>query len=147
LAQVITDNVGEMNKAMAATPQGKIQQLKNAWGDMQETIGQSLMSIGVKLAPTLQKIIPIVSKLADFVAPIIAKIGDTLIPIIDNLMNKFLIPNLPKIMQFMETLLSVGGQLFNDVISPILPILMEIFSAVTPLISALLPALGKAVLK
>lgn len=40
LAQVITDNVGNMNEVMAQTDDGKIQQAKNSFGDLQEKIGE-----------------------------------------------------------------------------------------------------------
>ncbi len=141
LAQVITDNVGEMNKAIAATPKGVMQQLKNTWGDMQETVGQSLMQIAVKLAPTIQKIIPVISKLADFVAPLIAQIGDKLVPIVDNLFNKYLVPNLPMIMKAISGILGIAGQLYTSVIVPILPVVMDIFAALMPLIGSLVPML------
>ncbi|MCI1958830.1 MAG: hypothetical protein LKJ25_04305 [Clostridia bacterium] len=39
LAQVITDNVGNMNQVMAQTPAGAIKQISNAWGDIRETVG------------------------------------------------------------------------------------------------------------
>lgn len=39
LAQVITDNVGNMNAVMASTPAGAIKQLSNAWGDIKEEVG------------------------------------------------------------------------------------------------------------
>lgn len=39
LAQVITDNVGEMNAALAANPEGKLKQITNDFGDMQEVLG------------------------------------------------------------------------------------------------------------
>lgn len=45
LAKIITQNVGEMNKALAETDQGAIQQLKNAFGDLQEEIGKTLLPI------------------------------------------------------------------------------------------------------
>jgi hypothetical protein len=44
LAQVITDNVGNMNEALGNTPQGKMLQMKNTWGDIQENIGNILTS-------------------------------------------------------------------------------------------------------
>lgn len=40
LAEVITDNVGEMNKALAATDAGKVKQLENDLGDQKEIWGQ-----------------------------------------------------------------------------------------------------------
>lgn len=39
LAQIITDNVGEMNAAMAQTDAGRAQQLANTLGDVKEKIG------------------------------------------------------------------------------------------------------------
>lgn len=42
LAQVITDNVSNMNEIMASTPQGQIQQMANTWGDIKETVGSKL---------------------------------------------------------------------------------------------------------
>lgn len=52
LAQVITDNVGNMNQALAQTDYGKITQAANAFGDMQEEIGMAL----APLEPLLQKL-------------------------------------------------------------------------------------------
>lgn len=45
LAQIITNNVGNMNEALANTPQGKIQQANNNLGDMQELVGMNLMGL------------------------------------------------------------------------------------------------------
>ena len=45
LAQIITDNVGNMNEVMAKTDAGKIQQAKNAFGDLQEEIGARVIPI------------------------------------------------------------------------------------------------------
>jgi hypothetical protein len=48
LAQVITNNVGNMNEALAQTDAGKIQQAKNIIGDFQEEIGAALLPILAK---------------------------------------------------------------------------------------------------
>ncbi len=45
LAQVITNNVGKMNSAIAATPAGKMQQVKNSLGDAMETVGRALNNV------------------------------------------------------------------------------------------------------
>jgi len=45
LAQVITDNVGNMNEELAKTPTGKITAVKNALGDTQETLGRIIEHI------------------------------------------------------------------------------------------------------
>ena len=43
LAQVITDNVGEMNSILAKTPAGQMTQVSNELGDMKEIAGYALM--------------------------------------------------------------------------------------------------------
>lgn len=52
LAQVITDNVGQMNHQLALTEPGKIKQAANAFGDLQEQVG---MVLG-PLEPVLAKL-------------------------------------------------------------------------------------------
>lgn len=62
LAQVITDNVGDMNTKLAETDAGKIQQAKNAFGDMKEEIGAKLLPVLAELAEKLLPIIDAISK-------------------------------------------------------------------------------------
>ncbi len=50
LAQIITNNVGEMNAALAATPAGKMKQVSNSIGDAKEVLGGFLQNI----APSVQ---------------------------------------------------------------------------------------------
>lgn len=56
LAKIISNNVGEMNKAMAQTPLGRQQQLKNTIGDIKEKFGQAAVNIGTLFLPVLQKV-------------------------------------------------------------------------------------------
>lgn len=93
LAQVITENVGNMNKVMAETPEGKIQQMKNAFGDMAEQIGATLAPvladlanwISTNLMPKLQSLLewfqgnPVAAKIIVAVAGILAVGGPLLI--------------------------------------------------------------------
>lgn len=60
LAKVITNNVGQMNQALANTPQGQIQQVKNNFGDLKEVLG-SLVSLA--LVPILKVLNQIILKL------------------------------------------------------------------------------------
>lgn len=55
LAQVITDNVGNMNEVLAQTPEGKVQQLKNTLGDLQETLGAALAPVITDIASAVSK--------------------------------------------------------------------------------------------
>lgn len=67
ITEVIAANYGGFNEALANTPEGAVEQLKNSFGDLQETIGE-------KLAPTIQKVIvPAVQKLAEKFADFMAK--------------------------------------------------------------------------
>lgn len=64
LAEVITENVGNMNEAFAATPEGKIQQMKNALGDLWEQLGAAIApALGDIATAISEKIIPKVDSL------------------------------------------------------------------------------------
>lgn len=83
LAQIITDNIGNMNAVMAGTPQGQIQQMKNAWGEIKEMVGAQVFpavqgffdvlkshlpqaqSLFMGLAGGISVIITVISLLAD----------------------------------------------------------------------------------
>ena len=90
LAQVITDNVGNMNETIAQTDAGKIQQYKNNLGDVQEVLGQKVQPLQVKFYEKLndmatllvEKIIPFIEKhsgqlktLGIFIGSLITAIG------------------------------------------------------------------------
>ena len=63
MQQILERNVGNVNEALANTPEGKIQQAKNLWGDMQEEIGKAAIQIGGKFAPMITAIISTVQEL------------------------------------------------------------------------------------
>lgn len=78
LAEVITQNVGEMNKAFAETDAGKIQQAKNNLGDLGETIGATILPAFADFAKSFSdKVLPVIQKFADFLKahPMIAKVA------------------------------------------------------------------------
>ncbi len=62
LAQVITDNVGQMNAAMLNTPQGALQQTKNTFGDIMEQVGYRLYPAVVDLFQTLTRNMPTIEQ-------------------------------------------------------------------------------------
>lgn len=66
LAKVIKNNVGEMNKAFAQTPEGKMKQIDNEMGDLSETLGNSVMPYFISLKEALLKAIaPAIQWVAD----------------------------------------------------------------------------------
>lgn len=92
IAEVVNQNVGQMNEQFAKTDAGKIQQAKNALGDMGEQIGAVLLPavadlvswFQVHLLPAIQKVIdyfkqhPALAKFALAAAAITAALGPLL---------------------------------------------------------------------
>jgi hypothetical protein len=64
LAQVITNNVGHMNQALAQTDAGKQKQLANTMGDVKEQFGQAVISIESAFLPLLARLVYGFSKVA-----------------------------------------------------------------------------------
>jgi hypothetical protein len=57
LSQIITENVGEMNAALAKTDAGRLAQLKNEFSDLQEFAGRVVMPIRNVLIPATRNLI------------------------------------------------------------------------------------------
>ncbi len=77
LAEIITGNVGDMNRALAQTDLGRQQQLANTWGDVKEVFGEALTRFGVLFIPMLQKAVKLMENLANlfvFVADVMSDI-------------------------------------------------------------------------
>lgn len=56
LAGIVSQRVGGMNAAMAATPSGRMQQLSNALGDIKEQFGQAVRTVGTVFLPVLNAV-------------------------------------------------------------------------------------------
>ncbi|MCD8177312.1 MAG: hypothetical protein LUE98_07770 [Tannerellaceae bacterium] len=54
LAKVVTDAVGGVNAALAATPEGKLKQHANEMGDLQERIGRLYVQVQASLLPIFE---------------------------------------------------------------------------------------------
>lgn len=65
LAEIITDNVGEMNAALANTYAGKVQQLANNFGDLKEKLGVIIKHFLKPMIDLLNKIVLQLSLAAD----------------------------------------------------------------------------------
>lgn len=67
IAEVVRQNVGDMNEAFAQTDAGKIQQAKNALGDMGEEIGAVLLPAVADLVSWLQdNLMPKLQQMIDY---------------------------------------------------------------------------------
>ena len=76
LAEVVHDNVGDMNKALAETDAGKLQQAKNTLSDFGERLGNTLLPHLANLAKWLgERVLPVVEKIITWIEshPVVAK--------------------------------------------------------------------------
>lgn len=127
LAEVINSNVGEMNKALADTPAGKMQQLSNSLGDIKEGIGAALAPVLADLAKWVsEKFVPAFEKLVGFLQ--------------DN-------PIFAKIALAIGGILAVGGPLlmFLGSIMTVAPMIGAAFAALTGPIGLVIAAVAAAV--
>ena len=77
LSEVITENVGDMNKVFAETDAGKLEQVKNSLGDFGERLGKVLLPALASLADWLNNsVLPKIEAIVSFIEahPLIAKI-------------------------------------------------------------------------
>jgi phage-related protein len=62
LARVIENNVGQMNSALANTSAGRVKQLSNSFGDMQEEIGRLIVPLRDVIVPLLQRMVSVATR-------------------------------------------------------------------------------------
>lgn len=75
MAQILKDNVGGVNKALAQTDQGKIKQAENLYEDMTEEVGKGLLAIKAQIYGVASQALPFVQeKLTGLVAKLQSKV-------------------------------------------------------------------------
>lgn len=82
LAKVITNNVGNMNKAMAKTPQGQIQQMKNNLAGVKLEIGQAIVPAVTNLLKMLSKNMPAIKTMATAFSVVVSGVTQALTSIV-----------------------------------------------------------------
>ena len=87
IAQVINTSWGNLYETMSNTPMGKITQLSNAFGDIQEQIGIRLSQSVVNLFDTLNKNMPVIENFLMSAANILNPIIETINVIADAVLN------------------------------------------------------------
>jgi len=66
LAEVVSESVGGMNAALAATPDGRLEQLNFHLGKAQETLGQAVNTVAILFIPALSKACDLLSGVASY---------------------------------------------------------------------------------
>ena len=64
LAEVVGESVGGMNKALAATPNGRLQQVANTLGKIQENFGRAVNNVLVLFLPALNRLCTVLADVA-----------------------------------------------------------------------------------
>lgn len=96
LAEVLKQNYGGFNEALAKTPQGKVKQLSNAFGDLQESFGAFLAGRGdlnsffdnldSVLNTALDLIVDMAPQVMEGITKLLAKVNEKLPTIIEKLL-------------------------------------------------------------
>lgn len=165
LSKVITDNVGDMNKAMLATPEGKIQQMKNSFGDLAETIGATVAPvlasiaqwISTNLIPKIQQFITMVqssglgAKIAAGVrmvmtvlqslTPIISQVAGFVMNIVQTVIT-YAMPVLQRLLPIIQTIGSTVATVMGKIFSVVVPIVQRIVAVVLPIVQRILSVVG-----
>ena len=134
IAEVVTQNVGNMNAEFAKTDAGKIQQAKNELGDMGEQIGAVLLPavadlvswFQAHLMPAIQRVItyfqqhPALAKFALALAAITAVVGPLLI----------VIGGLVSAIGGIISIVAIVGPAIGAVAAPVLAVVAAIAAAI-----------------
>lgn len=88
LAEILQQNVGGVNKALAETDPGKIQRAKNIWGDYKEMVGKGVLKVQGKLAGWFIKYMPFIEKTTSNVIKGISKVSAKIRKLSDKYMPK-----------------------------------------------------------
>lgn len=131
LAEVLQQNVGGVNKALAQTDQGKLQQAENTIGDLKEQIGMKLLPIIANIAT---KAVPLVEKAFDKVGNVVDKIS----PHVEKLASKA-IPMISKAFGVVESVLGRISPYVEKLASKAMPQITKVFSSIGPIFDQIFP--------
>ena len=104
LVEVLGQNFGGLAEAMANTPEGKIIQVKNAWGDMQEVIGSKLYPVLTSAFGYVASVMPTVQN------AVVSGIDAVSVPLVwikDNV--------LPPLVTAFQSVWNIGVSAFNNI--------------------------------
>ena len=127
LAEVLKQNYGGFNKKLAQTPQGKVKQLANNFGDLKETIGALLTGKGSveDFTSTLELVMKDVIGVVEAFLPNITKTLQGVIPAIAKALPGLLNSLMPVISTLLNSLISLLPPLINSVLPALAKVLVD----------------------
>lgn len=144
LAEVLKQNYGGFNEKLAQTPQGKVKQLANNFGDLKETVGALLTGKGniEDFTSTLELVMNDVIGVVEAFLPNITKTLQGVIPAIAKALPGLLNSLMPVISTLLDSLIS----LLPPLISSVLPALANVLIDATMSLVEYLPEITQALL-
>ena len=163
--KILANNVGDVNKNLANTDLGKLQNMQNQYNDMKETVGKGVVTVLGALAPAVMPLIPIIEKIAILFSDTLVNSISFIKPLIDNVFKGFNnIGGMQSLQKLGETTMSlftsVGtslGALFTgidfgvvikgivDGITSFIDIVTQGINFIKPVLDPILFAIGRAV--
>ncbi|MCI7108030.1 MAG: hypothetical protein MR945_09135 [Agathobacter sp.] len=147
LAEVLQQNVGGVNKALASTDQGKLQQAQNTIGDLKEEIGKKLLpiiaNVASKAVPFLGKAFDKIGGAIDKISPHVEEVFDFLLtaanqvsPVVESIGRK-LADGIGGQLPSITSLLQGAFGIIQQIAPPIMTVIGVIGQALSPIVSAL----------
>lgn len=166
LAEVLKQNVGGVNQALAQTDQGKLVQAENSIGQAKEEIGRKLLPIIARVAskatPLFTKAFDKIGKVIDMVSPhadrlfnLLFRAADKITPLFDALGQTIFssigghLPSITSLLtgvffiikQIAPTVMSVIGAI-GPAIVPVVSVLFNVAKMLLPKIVSLIQSIG-----
>lgn len=91
LADVLNRNIGGVSQTLADTDLGSVQNLKNAWSDVKEQVGKTVIELQGKLAKWFVQYMPLIRQITDKAFDGVSKAIDNVSPylsLVDDLIKK-----------------------------------------------------------
>ena len=165
LSKVITENVGEMNKAMLATPEGKIQQMKNSMGDLAESVGATVAPALANVAQVISThVIPKVQQFITYIqtsgigakiqagAMLVGNAIKAIMPIVTLIINNIrmvasviasaVMPVLQTLIPIISNIISKIAQVASTIMSIAMPIIRKLLAVVVPIMQKIMTVVG-----
>ena len=153
LAEVLQQNYGDFNKALSETPQGKVKQLSNSFGDLQESFGAFIAGKG-DLNDFFDNLTTVVNQGIDLITTMAPTIVEGIVKLVEEIgkqLPSIITRLLPTIMEALTSLLMLWYDLqpmLVDMIIESLPVvvdgLIQLVNAIAEKIPELIPKLATA---
>lgn len=154
LSEVLAQNYGDFNKALAETPQGQVKQLSNSFGDLKESFGAFIAGEGdldsffnqlsVVINQAVKLITTMAPKIIDGIVKLITEIGKQLPSLIQSLLPIVMDALIQLLMAWYELQPMIVNMLVES-IPIIIDGLMQLLNALIEAIPTIIPQLVNAI--